>query len=86
MSEMRGGNAFDGGGSEQFFTAQGGNGALDVGPTGVLSEDGADDDLEAGLAGPPELRAMSAEQSVIVKRDVTGGRRLVRSGMRWGST
>jgi len=49
--------------------AQLANGAFDVGPRSVLGEDGADDDFEAGAAGPPVLRAVSGEKRVEVSEE-----------------
>jgi len=69
LSESREGNAFDGRGGEELFAAEPGEGALDVGPSGVLGEDGADDDFETGPAGPPVLRAMGGEERVEVVRN-----------------
>jgi len=57
---------FDGAGREELRTAEVGDGRFDVGPCGVLDQDGADDDLEAGAAGPPVLRAVGGEESVVV--------------------
>jgi hypothetical protein len=42
-----------------------GDGAFDVGPVGILGEDGADTDLEGGIAGPPVLVSeVCAEQGI----------------------
>jgi hypothetical protein len=59
-------DAVDGGRGEKLCRAKVGNGAFGIFPGGVLREDGADDDLEAGTAGPPVLRTMSSEQCVVV--------------------
>ena len=40
---------------EQASPAEVGEGEFDVRPRGVLGEDGADDDLEGGVGGPPVL-------------------------------
>jgi len=66
LSESREGHAFDARGGEEFFAAERGEGALDVGPSCVLGEDGADDDFETSAAGPPMLRTMSTKQCVII--------------------
>ena len=49
-------------GGKQTIAAQGDNGALNVSPSGVLGEDGADDDFEAGPCGPPFLRSVGSKE------------------------
>jgi len=68
-----GGDALDGDGGEQLLAAEIADGARDVGPTGVLRKDCANDDFEAGSSRPPVLRTVSPEQCVIVRlQDVRG--------------
>ena len=55
-------------GRQQAGSAQIANGAFDVGPGGVLREDGANDDFEAGAAGPPMLRAVGREKRFEIAR------------------
>lgn len=64
--EARGGDFFDGVGSEEFFAAEIFDGGGDVGPAGVLDEDGADDDFKGSAAGPPMLGAVSGEEGVVI--------------------
>jgi len=66
LGERGGRDAVDGGRGEKLCCAKVGDGAFDVFPGGVLREDGADDDFEAGTAGPPVLRTMSSEECVVV--------------------
>ena len=66
LRELRRARAQYGGGRKQASAAQVGDGAFDVGPGSVLSEDGADDDFETSAAGPPVLRAVSGEKRVEV--------------------
>jgi len=66
LGERGGRDAVDGGRGEKLCCAKVGNGAFDVFPGGVLREDGADDDFEAGPAGPPLLRTVSSQERVVV--------------------
>ncbi len=43
------------------------NGALDIGPGGVLGEYGTDHDLEGRVRGPPMLRAIQRQQALIYR-------------------
>jgi hypothetical protein len=53
-------------GGKQTIAAQGDNGALNVSPSGVLGEDGADDDFEAGPCGPPFLRSVGSKEELVI--------------------
>jgi len=66
LGEARSGDFFNGRRGKEPFAAKAGDGALHVGPGGVLGQDGADDDFEAGAAGPPVLRAVGAEKCIEV--------------------
>src|SRR4030095_5940365 len=62
-------------------------GALDVFPGSVLRQDGANDDFEAGTAGPPMLRAVSGEESFEVRaEDSVAGRWRPRANRRLGTS
>jgi hypothetical protein len=65
-SEAGGGYALDGAKRKKPFAVKIGDGTLDVGPGSVLSENGADDDLKAGAAGPPVLRAICGEERFVI--------------------
>ncbi len=65
-SEASGGDAFEGERSQKAFTAKIGDGAFDVGPRGVLGEDGADDDFEGGTGRPPVLWAEVVEEGLVI--------------------
>lgn len=67
-SQMPERNLFDRSGRKEFFAAKRGDGPLNVGPTGVLGQDGADDDFKAGAAGPPMLRPQNTEECIIIQR------------------
>ena len=62
--EFRRGNIRHGGGRKEFRLAEIGDGAGGVHPSGVLDEDGAGDDFEGRLPGPPVLPAMSAKKGI----------------------
>lgn len=53
-------------GRKQSRRAKIDDGAFDILPGSVLREDGADDDLEAGAAGPPVLGTVSGEERLEV--------------------
>ena len=59
-------DCFDRAGLEELRAVEVGDGRFDVGPRGVLDQDSADDDLEAGSAGPPVLRTVGGEEGVVV--------------------
>jgi hypothetical protein len=59
-------------GIEQLRALEVVDGLLDVGPGGVLGEDGADDDLEGGIRGPPPPRAVAPQEDVEVPRKQPG--------------
>lgn len=65
-SKTGGGNALDGAKRKKSFAAKIGDGALDIGPGSVLGENGADDDLKAGAAGPPVLGAIYGEERFVI--------------------
>ena len=70
------GELFEGLGGKKLVAAQFAEGALDVGPAGILREDGSDDHFEAGAGGPPMLRSVGLEESlVVVLEDGESGRR-----------
>ena len=56
--QVRNRNATDAA-AERAVASEYGDGALHVGPTGILREDRADDNLEARSTGPPVLRAIA---------------------------
>ena len=60
------GNSCEGGGSEEFRSAEIGDGARGVHPGGVLDEDGTNDNFEGCPGGPPALLAVSAEQGIVI--------------------
>jgi len=66
FAEGCGGNGADGGWREELSGAKIGDSAFDVFPGSVLGKDCADDDFEAGTAGPPVLRAVSDEEGMVV--------------------
>jgi hypothetical protein len=49
---------------EELPALEVGDRLLDVGPGGVLGEDGADDDLEGGVRGPPFPRAVGPQKEL----------------------
>jgi hypothetical protein len=65
-SEASKGNALKSAGGKEMLAAQVGDGALDVEPGSILSEDSADDDLEGCLCRPPVLRAEVVKESLVV--------------------
>lgn len=54
-------DAFKGCRREHFCATHLGDGPFHVGPTGILRQDGPDDDLEPGTPRPPMLRAVCTE-------------------------
>ena len=62
------GNAFQSERSEQTPAAEIGDGALDVGPGGILGEDGADDNFEGRFCRPPILRAEGVKKRLVIQR------------------
>lgn len=72
------GNALDGRRRKQLGATKLGDGSLHIGPTGVLSQDGPNDNLKASAARPPVLWPVSLEQCIEVKRKL-GERRACRA-------
>ena len=74
-----GGDGADGGWREELSGAKIGDSAFDVFPGSVLGKDCADDDFEAGTAGPPVLRAVGGEEGMVVGEE-RGETRWLRDG------
>jgi len=71
--ETSDGNPLDGSRGEKVFVAKGGDGAFDVGPGGVLGQDGSGDDLETRSTRPPVLRPEGAEEHLVIDRKLGKG-------------
>ena len=72
FGEFEEAGVLDGLGGEEVSFFEAVDGAFDVGPVGVLGEDGADENLEGGIGGPPVLRAVVIEEGMVEVEELGG--------------